>query len=658
MQQSRTHKRIIAIVVVIAVVLIALSLQYRSSTKWFIAEQLPVRKPYRLFDVGIADVNGDNLLDIYTSNHHFRQQLLIATGDGGYHDELSDWGLDQSAEFPGAELSFVAPEIDDAGLYIYWFSTKLMIRAHRTGETGSWRGSLSVNDPIKIVRNNGFQIEKSDQASRVAATTIKFAAGTDGELLLKPGGQGLPFDFQLDGDVALDHVYVGAGKISPRSSRFSLAMQDRHALAWADYNDDGRLDVFITRGALGGMIRAYPNDIQRKIKDEFLVSRDKAPYSEVASELGIAKKGCSGRHARWLDFNHDGLLDLYINCYDREQVNGSYPKQLYQQDTQGHFHDVARETGTEMPDQQIGSLVWIDVDNDGDVDLVTFQDDGIFIDRNNGGHLFQEAVQRRESESQRTIGSSEGERDRWLFDGKLSVSDYDADGDLDLFCASKHGNTFLVNRDGRYAPINPEAVGLPRESTTANWVDYDNDGLPDLHIVPQGIFRQRKDHSFEDTDLLALPSEQYVAAICNWFDRDNDGRQDLLMVLSANRTFKHWWEFFRKPFPISEWTVTNYRNVGSTNHWLQVKLIGRKGNPQAIGSQVTVITSNSQQVEEVGSTDGAFFSQGHYRLYFGLGSHDKADAIKIRWSDGCLQEIKDAKGDRLLVIDAADKVCA
>ena len=115
----------------------------------------------------------------------------------------------------------------------------------------------------------------------------------------------------------------------------------------------------------------------------------------------------------------------------------------------------------------------------------------------------------------------------------LTVADYDADGDLDLFSASKHGNSLLVNRGGSYAPIDPESVGLPRESITANWVDYDNDGLPDLQIVPQGIFRQRTDHSFEHTGLFALNPEQYVAAICNWFDRDNDGRQDLLMLLPA-----------------------------------------------------------------------------------------------------------------------------
>jgi len=657
MRQLRKHGLAVAIVIVFVAVMIGLALRYRSSTSWFVEEHLPLRKPYRLFDTGVADVNGDNLLDIYTSNHHFRQQLLIANGDGSYHDALSDWGLDQSTDFPGAELSLDAPKIDDSGLYIYWFSTKLVIRTHGGAETEPWRGSLSVNDAIKIVKNNGFEIEQTDHASRVSTTTMEFSAGADGELVLKPSGQGLPVHFQVDGGGPLDHIYVGAAKVSPRSPRFSLAMQDRHALAWADYNDDGMLDVFITRGALGGMLRAYPEEIQRTIKDEFLLSGSNPRYSEIVSGVGVEKNGCSGRHARWLDFNHDGLLDLYINCYDRQQINGTYPKQLYQQDSQGHLHGIAGETGADMPDQQIGSLVWIDIDNDGDVDLVTFQDDGIFIDRNDGGRLFRETAQRRQTGSQRTIGSSNGEWDRWLFDGKLSVSDYDSDGDLDLFSASKHGNSLLVNIDGSYAPIDPESVGLPRESITANWVDYDNDGLPDLHIVPQGMFRQRTDHSFEETGLLALPREQYVAAICNWFDRDNDGRQDLLMVVSANRTFKHWWEFFKKPFPISDWTFKTYRNVGSNNHWLQVKLIGPRGNPQGIGSQVSVITPNSQQVQEVGSTDGAFFSQGHYRLYFGLGSHDVADAVNIRWSDGCRQEIKDVIGDRLLVIDVADGVC-
>jgi hypothetical protein len=55
-------------------------------------------------------------------------------------------------------------------------------------------------------------------------------------------------------------------------------------------------------------------------------------------------------------------------------------------------------------------------------------------------------------------------------------------------------------------------------------------------------------------------------------------------------------------------------------------------------------------MQDVGLNDGAFFSQGHYRLYFGLGAHPGADLLRIRWPDGMVQESRNVPGDRLQVI--------
>jgi hypothetical protein len=94
---------------------------------------------------------------------------------------------------------------------------------------------------------------------------------------------------------------------------------------------------------------------------------------------------------------------------------------------------------------------------------------------------------------------------------------------------------------GRFSVVDPATKGLPRESATAGWVDFDNDGLPDLHAVPQGLFRQRRDHTFESTALLELPSRKYMAAIVNWADFDNDGQRDVLIALLENFSFWTWW---------------------------------------------------------------------------------------------------------------------
>lgn len=648
----------IGILVVSIFVIGIVSLHYSESSNWFVEYPLPIKETHRLFDIGIVDANGDNHLDIYTSNHHFRQSLLLADGQGGYHDVISEWGLDQSPEFPLAELSFTAPVLDKPGLYIYWLGTRVVLQTHKTSETELWQGSLQVYEPVKVIYNNGFTIQKEENklavseditdGVKVTETVLGFSSNFDAKLVLNPGGQGLPLNFKLNEINPLTHVYVGRGKVSPATSKFSLAMQDRHALAWADFNDDGQLDIFIPRGALGGALRAYPEEVASKVNDEFLVSSSDGTFINVISRAGMDKKGCSGRHAKWLDFNQDGLLDIFINCYDRKHVMGKYPKQLYQQDVHGKFQDVAVEAGIGIPDQQIGSFAWIDVDNDGDADLVTFQDEGFFLYRNLAGRFSQESIRQRSLAGAERIGHTRG--DQWFFDGKITVADYDVDGDLDLFSASKRGNILLTNEKGKYVPVEPTSIGLPAKSTTADWVDYDNDGLPDLYSLPQGLFQQQIEHNFEPTGLLAFPSEQYQAAISNWFDLDNDGYPDLLLGLHENPSFKYWWQFSAKQRRSSTYIVKAYRNVGAANHWLQIKLVGGKGNRQAIGAQVIVKTPDGQQMQEVGSTDGAFFSQGHYRLYFGLDHNTKAETVKIRWSDGHQQEIRDVIGDQLIVI--------
>ena len=93
---------------ILVIVLIAgvLALWKSYSPVWFVEYPFPLAETHRLFDIGIVDVNGDDFLDVYTSNHHFRQVLLIGDAGGDFTDVLSEWGLDQSREFPLAELSF------------------------------------------------------------------------------------------------------------------------------------------------------------------------------------------------------------------------------------------------------------------------------------------------------------------------------------------------------------------------------------------------------------------------------------------------------------------------------------------------------------------------------------------------------------------------
>jgi hypothetical protein len=350
-----------------------------------------------------------------------------------------------------------------------------------------------------------------------------------------------------------------------------------------------------------------------------------------------------------VDFNRDGLLDLFINCEDVGNVEGKYPNKLYQQDTKQQFVEVAEQNGLAVLDHNIIDYEWFDADNDGDMDLFTHQDNGFYLYRNNTGRFEPEFIYRGEFariDDPKLKGASGA---YWIFDGKLSVSDYDGDGDLDVFAASKKGNALLINNGGSYTPLDPLTAGLPANSVSASWVDYDNDGLTDLHTVPAGIFRQRKGHTFDQTNLLILPSKIYMASIINWYDINNDGTRDVLIALNENQSLHRWWE--QSPKDTFLWKFFTYLNRGTKNHWLQLKLIGEPGNQEAIGARVTLSTPDGQQMQEVGINDGAFFSQGHYRLYFGLGQHSKADVVKIRWPDGKIQELEAVDGDSILVIE-------
>ena len=642
---------------------------------WFIKQHLPkqLEKNYWLFDLGTVDANEDGVLDIFTSNHFYRQTLLLGDGDGEFiNDVLSQWRLNQNPEFPGLDMSNTKPPMDEPGLYIYWQNECLNIQTHRLPNIGSVTGEINLPTKVEIKQNKSFlvDIDESQIPSGLTQTNIKFTVQGDGQLALSPHTKEVPVLLKLNDRLPLKLIYIGTEKVSPNSHNLDLSLQDRHGMAWADYNGDGQLDVFISSGGMGGTIGRMPQKLKEKINDELMVRNGKGKFKNRVTQSGIVKGNCSGRHVTWVDFDGDNRLDLYINCQDRGIVSGEYPKQFYRQDADGKLTDVAAEVGLDIPSFELSSFAWLDADGDRDMDFLGLQDNGIWLYVNQSGKFEPKLIYSYQYSHEWRKGQISN---AWRFDPQLTMTDYDLDGDLDVFIASKTGNTLLVNNAGTYFPADLASIGLPLKGLTANWVDYDNDGLPDLHVVPSGVFRQRPDGKFEATHLGEFPESRFNAALCTWFDLNNDGSRDVLIALnekSEKFQFRWFWRSiawllqplkgenklwqavtYRAERDNLWWKVEAYRNdLRSMNHWLQLKLIGPEGNRQAIGAQAIVTTPEGKQLQQVGSSEGAFFSQGHYRLYFGLGRHERADSIEILWPDGQRQQIKDVGGDRLLTI--------
>jgi hypothetical protein len=321
----------------------------------------------------------------------------------------------------------------------------------------------------------------------------------------------------------------------------------------------------------------------------------------------------------------------------------SYPNQLFQQTAGGNFIEVAEKVGLDIG--PMGSFLWLDADLDDDTDLFWSDSRGFFLYKNESGtfsptHLVS---------SRPTV--------------KLTMADYDNDGDLDIFSASPAGNVLFINTGKTFSAVAPFSLGLPEKSETANWVGYQNDGFLDLHTVPDGLYMQRKKGEFISTSQLNITSSRLSpfrqsGARVAWFDVDNNGTRDLLIATEYRIKNRKWAKWLAKVTGSDQrlgglwsfWETALFINKNAENHWLQVQVTGPPGNREAIGALVTLQTANGKQLQQVGIADGSHYSQGHYRLYYGLGRHPGTLSLRVDWPDGKSTELANPEVDRLLKI--------
>ena len=594
---------------------------------------------YGLFDLGVTDFNNDNLLDIFTVNHSGGQSLLLNKGAGSFEDIFGVMKMDQDRSFPGLVVTAAAPPMAQPGLYVYWNGPDIVVRTYGRGQNEAVSGQIDVLSPIEITEKKNVDVAVEAKALPSGAThsTINFSVLGEGYFFFRPVIHALPIQFHLAGEIPVNRVYVGHHLISPASSEFSIFMRDRHGMAWIDLNDDDRMDVFITRGGLRGTMASVP----LKFWDELFVSSH-AVMEDVGQIRGLEKDGCAGRQAAWVDYNSDERMDIYVDC-GREIHEGVFPNKLFQQTADGQFVDVAPQVGLDLKSD--GTFLWLDTDLDGDMDLFWSDEQGFALYVNESGRFVAApiAVDFR-------CGRSE----------KISMADIDNDGDSDIFSASSKGNVLFVNTQGTLSAVDPSVRGLPQKSETANWVDYDNDGWVDLHAVPGGLYRQAKNNSFASTAIMDVEQGRLSPFKLNgsrvaWFDADNNGTRDLIQsnqfvmkrTMLAKLISKMTGAVERFGKLSYFWETRFFLNKNTSNHWLALQLVGPPWNRQAIGARTTLVMPEGKQMQQVGWVEGSHYSQGHYRLYFGLGENSKTPNIIVNWPDGQSIEIKDPAIDQL-----------
>ena len=416
--------------------------------------------------------------------------------------------------------------------------------------------------------------------------------------------------------------------------------------AWADYDNDGDLDIFVT-------FREIPNR---------LYQNNHGLFHDVAADVGLDPTIADFRSIAWGDFNGDGHIDIYVS----EAANADIENRLYRNDGDGdHFTNVAAELGLDIS-ANMRQASWVDYDNDGDVDLyLSIRDDANRLMRNDGDRFTDVSKSTRVNDAGRTVGSvwfdfdEDGDLDLFtanqagdpdgLFrnDKKESgreftnvaltkgvigigyekeegsvgtaVTDFDNDGDLDLFVAT-YGENYLYRNDGGTFIDVADAMGLDGHyhAVSADWGDYDNDGRQDLYVIGylNGILNQQDFLYHHDgdkfTDQISVQMQEKDGDhSVRWADYDGDG--DLDLALTTNQREVGFHQIFRNDIDNGQSLRVDVRNASGA-HVLpgaEVRLYNAKTG-EIIGSRLI-------------DTGGGYNSQNAKPVFFGTGNTDSVD---------------------------------
>lgn len=611
------------------------------SDSQFTAHELDVAS-YGLFDLGVADADGDGLLDVYTSNHSGQQSLALNRRGFHFVDVFSKWGLEQDPRFPGLDVVPREPAPTEPGLYVGWRGPDIVVRSHGlSGDKERVSGTIELLSRVTVQDSEGFQVAVAAEElpSGAMRSRIRFKGGAQGYFAFRPYIHALPITFKVDNGVDPEQIYVGTRQINPPRSEFVIHMRDRHGMAWADYNGDGLMDLFVTRGGLRGTMAKVPLPFW----DELYVQGPDG-MKDIGRQVGLEKHGCPGRQAAWVDFDGDGRLDIYVVCGRGED---RHPNQLFRQGADGHFEDVAQSVGLGIKPN--GKFLWHDVDGDQDLDLIWAGRRELAWYENREGH-FERHHLRDYLRAQDVSG--------------LRLGDPDGDGDQDVLMVSTGGNLLLVHEAAGLRVLEPSRWGLPARASAAAWVDVDNDGVEELYALPGGLYRRSGDGHYRRSGTLDLVQGLFspwrlMDAHVTWADMNGDGYRDLVVAIGVLPKTS-WWARMLVRFSgqgseekgalKGRWVTRVYENRGGSSHWLQLRLEGSTGNRQAIGALADLQAPGLRRQGSPGSAEGARYSQGHYRIYSGLGGSPRLEGLEVRWPDGKSLSLEKPAADRLIFV--------
>lgn len=511
-----------------------------------------------------------------------------------------------------------------------------------------------------------------------AAAGLKFIHHNGGfgkKYLPETMGSGTAF-VDLDGDGWPEIILLNCKDWTPHGKRYLSALYRNNrngtftditagsgldlqmyamGVAVADYDNDGRPDIYIT--ALEG--------------DHLFHNEGSNRFRDVTPSSGI-RNANFGTSAAWLDYDRDGRADLFVanyiewtpatdfwcsmdgstKSYCTPESSKGAPSRLFHNLGNGKFEEVGKKAGIADPASKSLGVSVLDVDNDGWPDLFVANDtqpNKLF--RNNHDGTFTEGGV--------AAGVAYGEDGVARGAMGVDASDYDHSGRQHLLVGNFSNQMLgLYHNEGSGLFVDEAPSSSVGRSSLLSltfgvfFFDYDLDGYPDIFAAnghteveieriqpkvkykePPLLFRNVGKGKFENVSALLGSdfSRPIVARGAAHADMDHDGDQDILV--STNNG-----------------PACLYRNNGGNkNHWLNIRLIGSKSNRSGLGTMVRVQSASGKQSDMMRS-GGSYCSQSDLALTFGLGKDDRATSIEVEWPSGTRQKLSDVPANQFLTI--------
>jgi len=456
------------------------------------------------------------------------------------------------------------------------------------------------------------------------------------------GGRGTAvFDYDNDGwlDIAVTSAYGGAtlyhnngdGTFTDVSVTSGLdTATNTFAVIAGDYNNDGFIDLYITRsGFYVGEGQLFRNN-------------GDGTFTDVTAEAGLKNVWGPAFTASWVDYDGDGLLDLFVANNLGGLFERKTPNRLFHNNGDGTFTEVTEQAGLKTIWPTIGGA-WGDYDNDGRMDL--FLSNGIGrsqLYHNNGDGTFTD-VSDLAGVTAMGFGSPafwwDYDNDGWMDIGQFIWSDHD-----DVIYTMRNGQgpqsgqsmrVYHNNRDGTFTMVSRE-LGLTEcwGTMSGSFGDFNNDGYLDValgngspkldRLDPMIIF-ENDGRKFRNTSFAAgLPLTGKSHGV-NMADLFGDGRLSILVGAGG-------------AYPGDLLTTSVYCPTSLPGNYLNVRLIGVKSNRSAIGARVSIEAGGKKQFREV--SGGTNFGCLPLEQHFGLANIVKVDALEIRWPSGSRQRFE------------------